>query len=100
MVKLPNWKEIKKTLDDPQKREELRENIQRTAERGRDEATKRLSGPAAHLRNVGSQFKSGLTEAEPAADAAPAPAPGNPPTATPPPPPPAQPDAPGSTTPA
>jgi hypothetical protein len=98
MVKLPNWKEIKKTLDDPQKREELRENIQRTAERGRDEATKRLSGPAAHLRNVGSQFKSGLTEAESAADAAPAPAPGHSPTATPPPP--AQPDAPGSTTPA
>ena len=93
MVKLPNWKEIKKTLDDPEKREELRENIQRTAERGRDSATKRLSGPAAHLRNVGAQFKSGLTEAGAAPDG-PA-ADGPPPT-----PGPTQSDGPGSTPPA
>jgi hypothetical protein len=98
MVKLPNWREIKKTLDDPEKREELRENIQRTAERGRDGATKRLSGPAAHLRNVGAQFKSGLTESEPGAAADGPPAAGGPPTATPAPP--VQPEAPGSTTPA
>jgi hypothetical protein len=65
MAKWPNWKELKKTLDDPERREELRRNLQAGAERGRDGAAKRLSGPAAHLRDVGSQFKAGLTEPEP-----------------------------------
>jgi hypothetical protein len=66
MAKWPNWKELKKTLDDPERREELRRNLQTGAERGRDGAAKRLAGPAAHLRDVGSQFKAGLTEPEPA----------------------------------
>ena len=62
MPNWPNWRELKKTIDDPERREELRANLQRGAERGRDSATKRLAGPAAHLRNVGEQFKAALND--------------------------------------
>jgi hypothetical protein len=81
MVKLPNWKDLKNRLDDPEQREQLRDNVQRSVERGRENAAKRLAGPAAHLRNVGSQFKSGLSESEPPVP----PAPSAPPDAAPPP---------------
>lgn len=65
MVKLPNWKELKNRLEDPQQREELREKVQRGVDQGRESAAKRLAGPAAHLKNVGSQFKAGINQAEP-----------------------------------
>ncbi len=82
MAKWPNWREVKKTLDDPEKREELRANLQRGAEKGRDTASKRLAGPAAHLRNVGAQFKSALNDddgARPDAEPGPGEAPPGPP---------------------
>jgi hypothetical protein len=87
MVKLPNWKDLKNRLEDPQKREELLENVQRGVDRGRENAAKKLSGPASHLRNVGSQFKAGLTDPDPtptppAAPAAPATNPPSPPPST------------------
>jgi hypothetical protein len=84
MVKLPNWKDLKNRLEDPQRREELLENVQRGVDRGRENAAKKLSGPAAHLRNVGSQFKSGLTETDEPAAPPSAPPAAAPPAATPP----------------
>ena len=60
MPKWPNWRELKKTVEDPQRREELLHNVQSGVERGRDEAAKRLSGPASHLRKAGSQFMAGF----------------------------------------
>jgi hypothetical protein len=65
MAKWPNWKQLKQSLDDPAQREEMREKLQTGLERGRDSATQRLRGPAGHLRNVGAQFKAGLTEPDP-----------------------------------
>jgi hypothetical protein len=96
MVKLPNWKELKNRLEDPQQREELRDNVQRGVDRGRENAAKKLAGPASHLRNIGSQFKAGLGDAD--QPPAPAASPSAPPAATVAPPvPPATPNPPPST---
>ncbi len=65
MAKWPNWKQLKQSLDDPAQRDEMREKLQTGLERGRDGAVQRLRGPAGHLRNVGAQFKAGLTEPDP-----------------------------------
>jgi hypothetical protein len=78
MAKWPNWKQLKQSVEDPAQREEMREKLQTGLERGRDGAVQRLRGPAGHLRNVGAQFKAGLTEPDPEPDAVP-------PTVTPPP---------------
>jgi hypothetical protein len=72
MAKLPSWKDLKNAAKiDPERAEELRRNAQRGAERGRQGVAKRLAGPAAHLKTVGSQFRAGLTEPEPATAAEP-----------------------------
>jgi hypothetical protein len=60
MVKLPKWTELKKQATDPARVEEAR----RAVEHGRQGLAKRLAGPAAHLKNVGQEFKAGLTTPE------------------------------------
>jgi hypothetical protein len=63
----PNWKELKKSAKvDPQRVEEVRRGI----DQGRKSLAERLSGPAQHLRTVGSEFKAGLTQPEPVAEPA------------------------------
>ena len=78
MVKLPKWKELKESAKvDPAKAEELRRGLETGFEKGRKGLASRLAGPAAHLKNVGSEFKSGLTQSEVPASPAPPAAPGD-----------------------
>jgi len=73
---LPKWKDLKNAAKvDPDRAADLRRGAQRGVEQGRAGLAKRLAGPAAHLRTVGSEFKAGLTETETAAAAEPSVAP-------------------------
>jgi hypothetical protein len=63
---LPKWRDLKNAAKvDPDRAAELRRGAQRGVEQGRAGLAKRLAGPAAHLRTVGSEFKAGLTQPEP-----------------------------------